>query len=64
MIFSTAKRVLSPPSIDRGDIRTQTLIVPEGASVNGKINVEAPLSPAGVFAEMAPLMKEEQVRAL
>lgn len=63
-LTASNKVELSPTGYLVGDIRTQALIVREGASVNGRINVETPLSPAGVFAEMARLMKEEQVRAL
>lgn len=43
-----------------GDVRGKVLVVREGAALNGKINVEAPLSPAGVFAEMTRLMQEQE----
>lgn len=55
---------LSPTGYLVGDVRSQALIVREGAAVNGRISVEAPLSPARVFAEMTRLMQEEEVRDL
>lgn len=45
-----------------GDVRGRVLVVREGAALNGKINVEAPLSPAGVFAEMTRLMQQEETQ--
>lgn len=45
-----------------GDVRSKVLVVREGAALNGKINVEAPLSPAGVFAEMTRLMQQEETQ--
>lgn len=47
-----------------GDVRSKVLVVREGAALNGKINVEAPLSPAGVFAEMTRLMQQEETQRL
>ncbi|MFQ5848039.1 MAG: polymer-forming cytoskeletal protein [Candidatus Methylomirabilales bacterium] len=43
-----------------GDIRSKTLVVREGAAINGRITVEEPLSPAGVFAEVARMIQQEE----
>lgn len=61
-LIASSKVELSPTGYLVGDIRSQALIVREGAALNGKINVEAPLSPASVFAEMERLMEKEGVR--
>jgi cytoskeletal protein CcmA (bactofilin family) len=61
-LTASGKIELSPTGYLVGDIRSQALIVREGAAVNGRISVEAPLSPAGVFAEMARLIQEEEAR--
>lgn len=45
-----------------GDVRSKVLVVREGGALNGKINVEAPLSPAGVFTEMTRLMQQEETQ--
>ncbi|MFQ5961930.1 MAG: polymer-forming cytoskeletal protein [Candidatus Methylomirabilales bacterium] len=63
-ITASSKVELSPTGYLVGDIRSQALIVREGAALNGRISMEATLSPAKVFAEMERLMQEGGVRDL
>jgi cytoskeletal protein CcmA (bactofilin family) len=63
-LTASSKVELSPTGYLVGNVRSQALIVREGAAVNGGISVEAPLSPAKVFAEMARLIHEEEVREI
>jgi len=62
-VMASGKVELTPTGHLVGDIRGKALIVREGAAVNGRIDVEAPLSPAGVFAEMTRLIQHEQARS-
>ncbi len=59
-LIASGKVELAPTGHLVGDVRSKTLIVREGAALNGGISVETPLSPAGVFAEMARLMQQEE----
>lgn len=63
-LMASGKVELSPTGHLIGDIRSKALIVREGAAVSGTISVEPPLSPAGVFAEVARLMQEGEGRDL
>ena len=62
-VMASGKVELTPTGHLVGDIRGKALIVREGAAVNGRIDVEAPLSPAGVFAEMTRLLQHEQAQS-
>ncbi|MBW8056921.1 MAG: polymer-forming cytoskeletal protein [candidate division NC10 bacterium] len=59
-LTASGKVELAPTGHLLGDVRSKQLIVREGAALNGSISVETPLSPAGVFAEMARLMQQEE----
>ncbi len=59
-LIASGKVELAPTGHLVGDVRSKTLIVREGAALNGGISVETPLSPAGVFAEMARLIQQEE----
>lgn len=61
-LAASSKIELSPTGYLVGDVRSPALIVREGAAVNGRLSVEADLSPARVFAEMARLIHEEEGR--
>jgi cytoskeletal protein CcmA (bactofilin family) len=63
-LTASGKVELSPTGHLVGDIRSKALIVREGAAVNGRINVEVPLSPVGVFAEMTRLIQQEEARGI
>ncbi len=61
-LTASSKVELSPTGYLVGNIRSQALIVREGATVNGRLSVEAPLSPASVFAEMERLIQKGGAR--
>ncbi len=61
-LMASGKVEISSTGHLMGDVRSKVLIVREGAALNGRINVETPLSPAGVFAEMTRLMQQEETQ--
>ncbi len=61
-LMASGKVEFAPTGHLVGDVRSKVLIVREGAALNGRISVEAPPSPAGVFAEITRLMQEEEAQ--
>lgn len=58
-LMASAKVQVLPTAQHLGNVQCKSLVIAEGAVVNGRLNVGPPPSPVEEFAEMEQLLKQE-----